>query len=422
MFARDPARAFLWWSALWGAMFRAYGLAGLIYYVVEADLEPLQLVLLGTALEVSVLLAEIPTGVVADTMSRKRSMVVSHVLMGIAFVLTGLTTDFVPLLLTQVMWGIGWTFTSGADVAWITDELDDPARIDRVLAARARWRLVAGVVGLALSGLTAWLFGLSTAIVASGIGMGLTGLFVALAFTEHRFTPITEDRFAEAVKIFRAGGSLARRDSQIMLVLGATLTLNSGAEAVDRLFNRRLVDLGFPDSAETIAWFTLLGVVGLLAGALALRFIESRVHAEGAPRRFYLYGAALAVVGTLVLAWAPNVWIGVAGAFVVRGLGWSIIPAVASIWVNRRTPSGVRATVQSFLGQAESVGEISGGIVLGAVAQWSSLPLALTGSAGLFLVAFAIIHRSPAGRAERFQSVPPDADLEPGADPPTLTR
>jgi MFS family permease len=92
----DPARVFLSWSAIWSVMFRGYGLAALIYYVVDADLEPLQLVLLGTALEVSVLLAEIPTGVVADTLSRKRSIVISHVVMGVAFVLTGLTDRLHP--------------------------------------------------------------------------------------------------------------------------------------------------------------------------------------------------------------------------------------------------------------------------------------------------------------------------------------
>ena len=248
--------------------------------------------------------------------------------MGTAFILVGTTTSFVPLLLTQMLWGIGWTFTSGADVAWITDELDDSDRIDGVLAARARWNLLGGVVGYAFSGLIALAFGLSTAIVVCGIGMVVVGLFVALRFTENYFNPVTEDRFREAVDIFKEGVSLSRRDSQIFLVLGATLTLNSGAEAGDRLFNRRLVDLGFPESANPIVWFTLLGVVGLLAGALALRYIETRVQGEGAPRRFYLYGVGLAIVGTLVLSWAPNVWVGVAGTFVVRGLGWAIIPAV----------------------------------------------------------------------------------------------
>ena len=91
---------------------------------------------------------------------------------------------------------------------------------------------------------------------------------------------------------------------------------------------------------------------------------------------------------------------GDAGTFIVRGIGWSVIPVVATIWVNRRTPSNVRATVQSFLGQAESVGEITGGVLLGVVAQWSMLPIALTGSAGLFLLTFVIVTRSRAGRSE----------------------
>jgi len=380
--------------------FRGFGIAALIYFVTDADLEPLQLVLLGTALEIAVLVAEIPTGVVADTLSRKRSIIVSHLIMGVSFAAVGFTTSFVPLVLTQIAWGIGWTFSSGADVAWITDELDDSTRIDGVLARRERWRLLGGIVGYLAAGTIAWATDLATAMIVLGGAMLLLGPYVAVLFTEHNFTPVTEHRFAESRAIFKQGVSLARHDSQIFLVLGATLTLNSGAEAVDRLFNRRLVDLGFPEGSNPVVWFTLLGIVGLLAGVLALRFIEARVHGDGAPRRFYLWGAALAVIGTLILAWAPNVWVGVAGTFVVRGLGWAIIPAVASIWVNRRTPSGVRATVQSFLGQAESVGEITGGILLGAVAQSSTLPLALTGSAGLFLLTVVIVTRSRAGRAE----------------------
>lgn len=400
MIERDPVPPFLWWSAVHHGLFRGYALAMLIYVVVEADLEPLQLVLLGTALEVSVLLAEIPTGVVADTLSRKRSIVISHVIMGAAFACTGLTTEFVPLLLTQVAWGVGWTFTSGADIAWITDELNDPSRIDRVLAARARWRLMGSVVGLAVSGtLGVWL-GLDVTMVIFGVAFALLGGFVAVAFTEHNFSPVREDRLREAREIFSRGVRLVRTDHQVVLVLGATLAINSGAEAVDRLFSRHLIDLGFPESPDPVVWFTLLGVVGLIAGAAALRFIEYRIDGEGAPRRYYLVGAGLAVVGTLILAWAPSVGVGVVGTFIVRGMGWVIIGTVATIWVNRRTPSDVRATVHSFLGQAESIGEITGGITLGVVAQASSLSVALTGSAGLFLLAFVIVARSRAGRAE----------------------
>jgi hypothetical protein len=37
--------------------------------------------------------------------------------MGTAMIATGLVTDFGPLVATQMLWGLWWTFASGADVA-----------------------------------------------------------------------------------------------------------------------------------------------------------------------------------------------------------------------------------------------------------------------------------------------------------------
>lgn len=75
-----------------------------IYLVVDADLSPSQLVLIGVAQGVVALVFEVPAGVVADTISRKWSLVVSHVLMGSAMIATGLVTDFGPLVATQMLW------------------------------------------------------------------------------------------------------------------------------------------------------------------------------------------------------------------------------------------------------------------------------------------------------------------------------
>ena len=40
--------------------------------------------------------------------------------------MAGLVTTFPALALSQMLAGTGWAFSSGADVAWITDELDRP--------------------------------------------------------------------------------------------------------------------------------------------------------------------------------------------------------------------------------------------------------------------------------------------------------
>jgi MFS family permease len=379
--------------------FRGYWIVTSLYLVVVADLSAFQLVFVGTAMELAVLASEVPTGVIADTISRKWSIVVSHVLMGAGMLTTGLVTAFPALVVAQMVWGVGWTFSSGADVAWVTDELNEPLRIDRVLTARARWQQYGAAGGMIVFGLLASATSLSTSIVVAGIAMIALGLYVVSRFTEQQFTPTRERRWAESRAIFRRGLSLAKRDHEIMLVFAATILVNSGAEAFDRLYPRRLVDLGFPDEPDPILWFTALGIMTLAVGALALRIIEYRIDGVGVARRVYAAACFIGALGLILVAHAPNDVTGMAGVLLVGGVAWTVIRSVSVIWVNRRATSDVRATVQSFLGQTESFGEILGGLTLGVVAQSSSITVALTCSCAFVACAGALVVRSRAGRA-----------------------
>ena len=60
-----------------------------VYLVRTLHLSPLQLVLMGTAMEGAVFLFEVPTGVVADTYSRRLSLIVGYLGMGAAWVTVG---------------------------------------------------------------------------------------------------------------------------------------------------------------------------------------------------------------------------------------------------------------------------------------------------------------------------------------------
>jgi MFS family permease len=392
--SRRVANAYLQYSFVDSLCFRGYWLLLSVYLVVVADLSPFQLVFLGTAMELSVMVSEIPTGVMADTISRKWSVVVSFVLTGGAMIVMGFVTAFPALVAAQVVWGIGITFASGADVAWATDELNDPAQTDRLLTRSGRWRQLGAALGMIAGGLLAWATSLATAIVVTGVGSIAIAVFVTIVFTEHHFTPTREDRFAEARAIFRRGIALTRSDRQILLVFAATVLVNSGAEAFDRLADRRLIDLGFPTDPDPIVWFTLLGIATLTIGWIALRVVEERVHGEGAARHLYIAGCAGGVIGLLLLAHAPDDTVGIVGVLFVSGIAWTVIRSVSVIWVNRRATSDVRATLQSFLTQVESTGEIIGGITLGIVAQAGSITVALTCSAALLAVAALVVLRS----------------------------
>src|SRR5512143_2264702 len=121
----DAYRLFLILSASVSLLFGMIFAASSIYQVTVAKLSALELVLVGTTLELSVFLFEVPTGVVADIKSRRLSIIIGYVLIGAGFLLEGAVPLFWTILLAQVLWGLGYTFTSGANQAWISDEIGE---------------------------------------------------------------------------------------------------------------------------------------------------------------------------------------------------------------------------------------------------------------------------------------------------------
>ena len=69
--------------------FTLWGFITGIYRVEDVGLTPFQLIMLGTALELTVLLFEVPTGIVADLRSRRLSVLIGYVIIGIGFIVEG---------------------------------------------------------------------------------------------------------------------------------------------------------------------------------------------------------------------------------------------------------------------------------------------------------------------------------------------
>ena len=119
---RRPERLFLLTGGVQGLAWSA-GLPAVVWWVVELRLPPLRLALLGTALVLTILVAETPTGVLADLYGRKPSVVASFAVMGAAIGLMASSPAFASMMVWQAVWAVGWTMQSGAATAWVTDKL-----------------------------------------------------------------------------------------------------------------------------------------------------------------------------------------------------------------------------------------------------------------------------------------------------------
>ena len=70
-----------------------------VHLVRDLHMSPLQLVLMGTVMEATIFVSEIPTGVLADTYSRRASIIVSLVVQGGAIMLVGVSREPLQLFL-----------------------------------------------------------------------------------------------------------------------------------------------------------------------------------------------------------------------------------------------------------------------------------------------------------------------------------
>jgi MFS family permease len=386
---------FIRWTWMRAVLHNGWWLVTSVYLVVDAGLSPAELVLIGSVQSAFALVFEVPAGVIADTISRKWSLVISQLLMGTAMLATGLFESFPALLATQVLWGISWTFASGSDVALITDELGS-GEINLVLARAARAQLTGAATGLVVLGLLAWATRRDLTIVIAGAAMAALALYVAFRFTEHNFVPTRAAGWSASWKTFRRGVTLVRRSRAILLIFAATFLVNGASDAAGRLTQKQLLDLGLPTAPDPILWFTALGVTGLVVGAVVLRLVTNRINGAHAATDYAL-AALVGVLAMLLLAFARDPVVGAIAVVLLNGIVTPLTRLISTIWVNARTTADIRATTHSFLAQLEYLGEIVCGVTISAIAGLTTLPLALTACAVLF-AATAVLMRRPVTR------------------------
>ena len=404
--ATRTARIFTQSGIIWQIGTQGYWLLFFVRLVVDLDLDPLQLVLLGTAKEIAVLGSEVPTGVVADLYSRKWSVVAAYAISGSAIVASGVVESFPALIAASALWGFGLTFRSGAETAWLTDELGDSVLAEPIIIRRANLQFVAVIVGAMAAVVMAYLTSLGGALVVLGSVLVLQAVRLALSMAETGFSPVRTDRRGRFTDLLRDGSRSVRRTPALTILFIATVLAGFGSEAVDRLYVRRIDDiLNLGDTVtisnrEVLIIGTVLVIQSLVA-AIAMRAWRHRLAGSTlVPALTVLYAGT--AIGVLLLAQVEVIWIAILG-LTLQGTVRSIARPVTVVWTNAHTQPATRATVHSFIGQAHSLGEITGGLALGLIASITGIPAALTGSAILYLAAsgVAIRGRAPFHKSTR---------------------
>lgn len=419
----DARPAWFVYAGAWAFVGALSWTTAAVLFVRETGLSPLQLVLAGTALEVAYFLSEVPTGVLADIWSRRLSLVVSALVCGAGMVVVGLADGAPAVLVGMAVWGFGWTFRSGAEDAWLADEVG----AEGLGAAYQRGAQVERVAGLAGIGAAVALASvdLRLPLLCAGLAAVLLGVFVAVAVPEQGFTrpsraPGVAPALRSAVATVQAGRREVTLRPALLAVLGVAVVVGAWSEGWDRLWEAHLLlDVGLPGlfGLDDVAWFGVLAAGTLLFSFVVAAPLVTRLEGLSPVRlsRLLVLLHGLLLVAALAFALADRLWLAVAtywATTVVR----SLASAPFRTWLNLSIgDSSSRATVLSITNLAGSAGEWAGGPALGWVGTRWTVRTALAAGAVLLLPAAVLLARAGRGRGLADDDGGPSRPLTPGA-------
>ncbi len=399
----DAYRLYLWMSAASSFFFTLVFSVNMVYQVQTIGLSPLQLVLVGTTLETSIFLFEIPTGIVADVYSRRLSIIIGFVLVGLGFVVEGSIPAFGAVLVSQVLWGIGYTFTSGAQEAWITDEIGEE-RIGRVFMRASQIGSLLGILATVVAIILGSLL-INLPIVLGGTLFIAFAVFLCLYMPESGFHPTPREQrntWDQMSGTLREGVKTVRGRPILLAIMGIGLFVGLYSEGYDRLSTAHLLEsFTLPDfgGLQPVAWMGILGIIGSLLSTGAIQIVLKRLNmaSNAAMARAGFIMVSILIAGIFGFAISGNFALAVVFSWLI-GIARSLFSPIESTWINQNLDSNVRATVISLRGQVDAIGQIGGGPPIGWIGNTFGIRVALVASGlilspALYLYARVIRHQ-----------------------------
>jgi MFS family permease len=343
-------------------------------FLLDAGLTNLEAFAANAFFTAGMVLFEVPTGIVADTVGRRASYLLGTVTLAVSTLLYVLLWQmegaFWMWAIVSALLGLGFTFFSGAVEAWLVDALAATGYTGSLEAVFGRGQMVSGaamLAGSAAGGFIAQQTSLGVPFVLRGVI--LVAMF-AVAFRlmhDIGFSPRKGGRpIAEMRRI--AGDSIEygwRVPAVKWLMVQALFTGGVGIYGFYALQPYLLELYGDPDAYQIAGLVAAIVAGAQIAGGVAAPYIR---RAFGRRTTALIAIAALNTI-TLALVGVADSFAGVIALTVVWGLLFAATMPIRQAYLNALIPSQQRATILSFDSSMSSAGGVWAQPALGRAAD-----------------------------------------------------
>ena len=355
-------------------------------FLLDAGLTNLEAFAANAFFTAGMMIFEVPTGIVADTVGRRASYLLGTLTLSASTLLYVLLwqieAPFWAWAVVSILIGLGFTFFSGAVEAWLVDALAATGFEGDLDAVFARGQIATGaamLTGSVAGGFIAEQAGLGVPFVLRGAV--LIVMFV-VAFRLMHDLGFTPDRSAGVATEVRriASNSIEygwRVTAVKWLMVESLLTGGVGIYAFYALQPYLLELYGDPDAYQVAGLVAAIVAGAQIAGGIAAPRIRRLFHRRTSA---LLLMAGLSVVSLGLIGFVESFW-AVIGAIVVWGLLFAATMPIRQAYINGLIPSRQRATILSFDSMMSSAGGVWTQPLLGRAADaWGYAPSYLIGA------------------------------------------
>ena len=364
---------------------------------------------------------EVPTGIVADTVGRRRSYLLGTLTLTIStllyVLLWQLEAGFWLWAVVSLLLGLGFTFFSGAVEAWLVDALAATGFTGELERVFGRGQIVTGagmLSGSVAGGFIAEQVSLGMPFVLRGVILIVMFGFAYRVMHDVGFTPEPGGRpLAEMRKIAAASIDYGWRVPAVKwLMVEALFTGGVGIYVFYALQPYLLELYGDPEAYQVAGLAAAIVAGAQILGGMAAPRIRRLFHRRTSA---LIAIAALGVVDLALIGMIENFWVAV-----TLTVAWALLFAAAmpirQTYINGMIPSRQRATILSFDSMMTSSGGVWAQPLLGKAADVYGYGTSYVMSAGIsvFALPFLALSRRQDAPADTIEDV---AATGPAAQP-----
>jgi MFS family permease len=349
-------------------------------FLLDAGLSIQEVFIANAVFSGGMVLFEIPTGVVADTVGRRVSYLLSIVVLAATTILYLLAARADAGVWTfaavSLFMGLGFTFYSGALEAWLVDALHsvgEAGDLDHVFARAQQVTGAAMLVGTTSGGFLGQIdLGVPFAVRAAL----LVGLFMVSWRTMHDlgFTPRPLELShigAELREQTRVGVTYGWRQPGLRLLMLSGVVRGAFFSWAFYSAQPYLLGLLSEDKIWVVGVITALMSLSTIAGN---QVVEVLTRHCGRRSTIILAGSIIATLASVMMGVTDSFWVAVPSFLLITG-SLGMISPVRQAYVHHVAPSEHRATVISFDAMMASMGGVGGQLGLGRLAGSAADPV-----------------------------------------------